>query len=458
MNPLIDKYHAFFARAKEKRDTKKAEKMASEFQGSDICMGEIGNFTFEEFCAIGPSALPALLSIFSKGKPVILNAKVRASIAAMKTPGGVSMLLSALSDPGNEHKHSACLVLGIWKEKSAVEKLVSIALDKSEQLSLRIMAVQSLGDIGDISATAPLLSIISTSKRLLADKEEYRLSKACIDELGHIGDKSAISRLRDLALPPSLHSCSAIVALARLGDIESVPLMMEMARPGSIPYFDAGAKALCIIADPRGAPLLAELLRTKVHKNELSCKMEIIKALGEFGDPCAIPVLFTFISLNWGSEAETWEAIASLAKFKCDEAYSLLVDLIHKSNFKFNNDIQAAIFSIGAPAVPFLIHKLDSDKWATPATLLADMGYGIAAVNHYRKLTIQKPEMRFEFDKRVNHIMCQMHSRKILLLNAQKIDFSAMPLKRAFMPRTFLPASGASTTGARMQKSLSRLV
>ena len=170
MKMPVHPFRDFFQRAKEKRDITKAEKMASEFQGCDVFMGGAGNDTIEQLCAIGPSALPSLLSILISSKPVRITDDLLASISLMRTPETLSMLLATLSSQDNPLRGSACIVLGFWKEKSAVEALASIALDASEPMPIRINAVHSLGRIGDSSATAPLLSLVTPYECSLATR------------------------------------------------------------------------------------------------------------------------------------------------------------------------------------------------------------------------------------------------------------------------------------------------
>jgi|GEM_PF-3960580 len=431
--------NSFLRRAKGARGRRRAEKFASEFRGTDILFG-LEDFKFERFCRIGPPAFPSLLRILKAGKPIVLTERVQGLIMKMRTPKNLAAALYMLSNPESEYRHQACTVLGIWKEKSAVAKLVSILLDPDEPVELRRMALGELGGIGDHSATQALLSLLPPPDNpdahcIAADMAAMGI---CIESLGELGGKSAIPRLREFLKSSSLCGVAA-VALARLGDADSVPVMVALAQSARDSEYNAGAEALCIIRDLRGAKTLAGLLLRHAHLRNLSCRAMIIETLGELGDECAIPALAEVCKRDGMYESHIVSALAAIGKFRCSAAYSALAGLLYSlsdsSKFSLSAVAGEHVIPMGAPAVPFIVAGLGSKMWMRGANVLVRMGYGEAAAGFFRREMARCPEQRSECMQRIMHVREKMLKHGAGCAKAPPASLPGLSLQRFCAPR-----------------------
>lgn len=140
--------------------------------------------------------------------------------------------------------------VGVLNDVLAVDKLIDIVSDQKSAGLNRVLAVRSLGLIGDAHAVAPLI-------RVLEDTSLDYGGQAAI-ALGEIGDSSAMEpliRALDKGLP------EAGDALGLLGDPRSADALARAAEVGHSLYLRTRAvMALAELKDPRAADLLVQTL------------------------------------------------------------------------------------------------------------------------------------------------------------------------------------------------------
>ncbi len=190
----------------------------------------------------------------------------RAEIAAAAFGGNdiaVRHLIGLLADPvkGDE----AARVLGMLKEKSAVDALLKEAAARSRS------AILALGEIGDPRATEPLSEMLRRSR-----KDDFPWASCLADALGKIGDSRAVDCLIEALRDANLNtSASAAVALGRIGDQRALgPLVSALRRDPSRPSWmqselpNAAAKGLGYLKKFDSVPYLVEALHRRSEYND----------------------------------------------------------------------------------------------------------------------------------------------------------------------------------------------
>ena len=107
-------------------------------------------------------------------------------------------LISLLEDPDNDVVRHAIYSLGAIRSRAAVAPLLDIVTVSDtflKELSLKKMAILSLGRIGERQATNVLLNIL-TSRRWLAPVRWQEIKVAAATALGRMGDESALPLLK----------------------------------------------------------------------------------------------------------------------------------------------------------------------------------------------------------------------------------------------------------------------
>ena len=140
------------------------------------------------------------------------------------------------------------------------------------------LAALTLGEIGDPRAVGPLIE---------ATRDPAVAYRAALS-LGEIGDPRAIPALREMArrLPSDRHWAGW--ALARLGQPDGFDLLIDVAR--SDLGWDQRRHAIVALGELayRGA---VEALVPVLEDDEVHLRVAAARALGEIGDPAALPAL-----------------------------------------------------------------------------------------------------------------------------------------------------------------------
>ena len=139
-------------------------------------------------------------------------------------------LLAQLSDTNPDVRRDAAYELGETHDIAAVPHLLALLTD---DLYVRVHAIQALRELGDRSATAPLCSLI-------AAEAPHRLimSNTC-RALGAIADERAIPTLQTLLLSPEPFArYDAAFALGEIGHESAIPTLRGIADDQTMPVYE----------------------------------------------------------------------------------------------------------------------------------------------------------------------------------------------------------------------------
>jgi hypothetical protein len=179
----------------------------------------------------------------------------------------------------------AIWTLGARQEVRAVNPLIDILLNKSSPY--RADAARALGKIGDKRATASLLACIQPD-------EPKELLPHCFMALGQIADKAAyeplLNYVSDLNSP---YRETALWSLLCIADQRIGSILIKNMRKGS--YM---ARALCVylLGQYKIEEGFYELIELMKVEHSAYVREDIAFALGEYGNPIALPVLINALN------------------------------------------------------------------------------------------------------------------------------------------------------------------
>lgn len=151
------------------------------------------------------------LSVFISG-----NESPYASIrflGELNDPRGVPILIGTLKNKGSSVKTVAIDAIGNLGDKEAVMVLLDVLADPKEYTGTRDHAARALGNIGDDNALDSLLNILKNK----TENKEVRTGSAVA--LGSIRDKRAVESLIDIFKNDKEDVLLRIAAASALGDI-----------------------------------------------------------------------------------------------------------------------------------------------------------------------------------------------------------------------------------------------
>ena len=179
----------------------------------------------------------------------------------------VTGLLNQLKSGNADRRAEAAYALGETRDRRAIDPLLGILRDPSEDGQVRMGAACSLGALGDASAVEPLIETMREDMKMRTG-----ILAACIGALGELKDPRAVP-----------------ILLKALGNRADDWIYREMA-----------ARALGEIGDARAVgPLLSAAYMADTRH-------DAIEALAKIGDPEAVDILIE--ALDEGEEADTAEA------------------------------------------------------------------------------------------------------------------------------------------------------
>jgi HEAT repeat protein len=145
----------------------------------------------------------------------------------------------------------------------------------------RYLAALTLGLIGDARAVDPLIE----------GTRDPGLTYRAAMSLGEIGDRRAIPALREMAraIPKERHWAGW--ALAMLGERDGWDLLIDVAT-GSDLLWDQRRHAIVGLGELED-PIAVEPLARLLNDNEVHLRVAAARALGQIGDPAALPALRT---------------------------------------------------------------------------------------------------------------------------------------------------------------------
>ena len=201
------------------------------------------------------------------------------ALGVLGDPRAAKPLLAALDCGDSDVRESAALALADIRDADITKPLVELLTGiNSDQRSVAAIA---LGRIGDPQVVPALVAVL-VGEGEVVDRE-------AAEALGRIGDRRAVEPLI-AALGRDWFSDEAVVkALARIGDGRAVgPLLAAFAAENG--RRSEIAEALGVLGTPHAVgPLMRALQEDK--EDEVRCAAAA--ALGEIGDPRAVPALIT---------------------------------------------------------------------------------------------------------------------------------------------------------------------
>lgn len=160
---------------------------------------------------------------------------------------GEVALLSRSTNELDERRH------GVWLAKRRGDKqyLIGALLDPDN----RVMAAESLGELGAVEATEPLLRML--------DAADPHPRIAAAKALGRLGAHEALPRLREVAIhdDQAIVRAWAIAAIGDIGETSDVDLLLTFLHDPSLRVRGAAVLALGDVGDARALEPLGEARR-----------------------------------------------------------------------------------------------------------------------------------------------------------------------------------------------------
>lgn len=314
-----------------------------------------------------------------KGMPAILramksnNEEMRffacAALGGHPIAQGVTALLRALGDDKWRVRKSASDALVKYGE--AVIAPLQQVLKTTEDEDIRFWAIKTLGKLGPKAQKFLFEALRSGDKKI-----RYVIAAA----LGESGDQRVIKVLiESLADPDWTIRKSATMALAEIGD-NAVDMMLEYLRGPNDEIRDGCLRALVRAGDRGLKRLFDEIIKmddnqrflirrsiVKIGARVVEPLMRLFKlsnpeivsfaasALGEIGNPRAVPVLITGLSSpDWNVRRSCAYALTEIGERGVDK----IAEALKSANDDVRYWVTRILESIGEPGVPFLVKSL----------------------------------------------------------------------------------------------------
>ena len=240
--------------------------------------------------------LPALLAALRDPDGEVRSA---AAVALGKTssPRAHPSLRLALRDGHPDVRDGAVLSLGMLRDDFALDEFRAILLDPAVRERSRGFAALAAGICGGEGGAALLLRFLDPSSDALRTGgigKTADLEACAVLGLGLAGSRTAVEPLRRILAsgnerPPV--RASACTALARLGDRDSIPMLLRAASHRESPLRQSAVLALGVLATPDDREVVETLLGRLAEDRDGAARQFCIASLGRIGAPAALPYL-----------------------------------------------------------------------------------------------------------------------------------------------------------------------
>ena len=240
--------------------------------------------------------LPALLAALRDPDGEVRSA---AAVALGKTasPRAHPSLRLALRDGHPDVRDGAVLSLGMLRDDFALDEFRAILFDPAVRDRSRGFAALAAGICGGEGGAALLLRFLdpaSDAIRTGGIGKTADLEACAVLGLGLAGSRTAIEPLRRILASgnerPSVRA-STCTALARLGDRDSIPLLLRAANHRESPLRQSAALALGVLATPDDREVIEALLGRLADDRDGATRQFCIASLGRIGAPASFPAL-----------------------------------------------------------------------------------------------------------------------------------------------------------------------
>ena len=306
------------------------------------------------------------------------------ALGRINDPASARKIAAMLRPPG---KNTISAARALQRMRRGLTALGPVSeLLKSKDPGLRRMAVVVLGDM-DTPKVIPLL------KPMLKDP---KVRNTTIDALGRIGGPEAAK-----VLVPLLREKTGLISgegssyqmeksagvwpvLSRIGDKSIVPDVIPVLKDADPTRRANAARVLGALKDPRAIDALTPLLKDRSEDVHWSPVCETaVEALGDIGDPKALPALFEAVM---NPKCKQAKAVESIGKIKGEQAVAFLEGLLDNPSARAAGAAPAAMKALGGSgdkrAVKPLVRMLTSsfhDYIAAAAEALGRLGDPSAA-------------------------------------------------------------------------------
>jgi HEAT repeat protein len=237
---------------------------------------------------------------------------------------------------------SSIVNLGTWKIKSSSVSLAAL-LQKTDNRILKLVTIEALGEIGDLTAA-------SSVRPFIKDSDEA-ISNTAIEAVGKLKDAESVSTLLEILVKGKETKSArlkaddayykAATALGAIGSREAIDGLIGVMRNSKETKLRvAAAKTLENISSAEVAASLIAVVSDNKTPDEL--KTVVISNLSKIGGTEAIAAIRNAAESN--SDTVRRSAITALAGIKDPVAVSSLIALVERSNYPSRD---YAIYNLG---------------------------------------------------------------------------------------------------------------
>jgi HEAT repeat protein len=231
----------------------------------------------------------------------------------------------------------------------------------------RMLAAESLGQIGDPSAIQPLI------ERLSDTNEDESVRRAAAISLGNFREPAATSALFEALWERSSLPGIEFVAspvLRAIGDPNITERVIEKLSDRNPFVRGRAAEVLGLLKDFRATQTMIELIPSA----EYNFKCSLISALGEIGDPRAVPILFEMMD-GTSSGSVAISAYSALSQIQDPRIVPGLLERLSSPNVRLRAYAADCLGKIRAQnAVPALIEGLSDENSSVRANAAEALG------------------------------------------------------------------------------------
>ena len=249
-------------------------------------------------------------------------------------------LLKGLKHEKKEVRSGAAVVLGTMKAVGAVEALMEVVQTDKEG-EVRGAAVRALGTIGDVRALPVLVEALGDSdyntSRFYAPDAVKSFKETAVPELA----KAVFDNQR-----PTLIRSRAIEILGEIKVVSAIETLITIINKGkneNVSIRVQAIRALGKTGDPKVVPILIPLIKS----DEEEIGIVAISALADIKDPIAIPVIVEF--LRDPSPEIRSAAAEALGVFKDRQAVAPLMEVLNDVSERVAARAAVALGAIGDP-------------------------------------------------------------------------------------------------------------
>jgi len=243
---------------------------------------------------------------------------MRKIIKEFKSPGLIEKLIIDFKYGDYTRKLRAITFLGIRGDPKALPALIEI-IEKEEEGRFKLFAIKALARIGD-PKSIPILK-----KQLLSKKESIRDTARLA--LVSIEDKDALlSWLNTIEFKDI--SKKHVEALRKSGKKAAVPMFVKLLDHPSHEVRRKALRALIDFSDQRAFDRLLKLVEKREYTH-----LAII-ALGEIGDPRAIPILSEIIQNRGENHIDKLAALKSLSQIDDPMALDQVIEALNNKDLR----------------------------------------------------------------------------------------------------------------------------